>query len=196
MLLFFLIQEKDIYQRGFLNKIMKNGIIQIYTGDGKGKTTAAFGQSIRAAGQGLKVVILQFLKNENTGEFNFISNNDKIKIKTFNSQNTFIWNMSDAELEKLKFETLNGFEIAENLIKNNGCDLLVLDEAIGTIHQKLISVKYLKKLLQMKSNNMEIVLTGRDVPFEIIDEATLVTEMKMIKHPFEQKIKARKGIEF
>ena len=175
---------------------MKTGIIQIYTGDGKGKTTAAFGQAVRAMGQGLNVVILQFLKNDKTGEFKFISNNSNIEIETFNNQKKFVWDMNENELKKLKSETLAGFKKAEDIITNNSCDLLILDEAIGTIHQKLITTDYLKILLISKPNNMEIVLTGREVPNEIKEIASLITEMKKIKHPFEQGIPARKGIEF
>ena len=147
---------------------LKKGLVQIYTGDGKGKTTAAIGQGIRSAGYGLNVVMVQFLKGGYTGELSTIDKIDNFNIFRFEKERDFVWNLSKAEIE---------------------------EEAPATVHTLQFSISSVF-LIKNKKESMEIVLTGRNVPMEVIDLADLVTEMKMIKHPFEKGIGAREGIEY
>jgi cob(I)alamin adenosyltransferase len=172
---------------------MDKGILQIYTGNGKGKTTAAIGLAIRSAGAGLKVIIIQFLKSEHSSELNILNKLEPdLKIYRFNSQKKFIWNMNDSEKEILKKETLEGYKKALEISQKNLCDVLILDEILGVLYMNYLSISEIKKLL---NNKMEIILTGQNASDEMINMADLVTEMKKIKHPFDKGLKARLGIE-
>jgi len=175
---------------------MKRGLVQVYTGDGKGKTTAAMGVALRAAGRGLNVVIIQFLKSGDSGEVMLVEKSlPEIQIKRFCSQKKFIWNMNEDEREVLRNETRIGFSEALSIAVEGSCDILVLDEIFGALRNEFISVDEILNMIKIKTDGIEIVLTGRDAPAEIIEAAHLVTEMKKIKHPFEQGIKSRDGIE-
>ena len=175
---------------------MKQGLVQIYTGDGKGKTTAAAGLAMRAAGRGLKVVFIQFLKSGDSGEIMLMEKNiHEIKMMRFNSQDKFIWNMSEGELDLLGKETREGLDAAVKIAESGSCDILILDEIFGALKNGFISVNDILILIKKKESGVELVLTGRDAPAEIIKEAHLVTEMRKVKHPFDAGIKARRGIE-
>lgn len=175
---------------------LKKGLVQIYTGDGKGKTTAAIGQGIRSAGYGLNVVMVQFLKGGYTGELSTIDKIDNFNIFRFEKERDFVWNLSKAEIEELKKEIRTGYEFIKKIVDEGFCDVLIIDEIMGAHYNKFISTDEIIYLIKNKKESMEIVLTGRNVPMEVIDLADLVTEMKMIKHPFEKGIGAREGIEY
>jgi cob(I)alamin adenosyltransferase len=173
------------------------GLVQVYTGDGKGKTTAALGQGLRAVGQGYKVIMIQFLKGLDSGELVSIEKlYPQFKIIRFDKSKKFFWNMNDEEKKELKVKIDEAFEYIKGLVKNNKCDILILDEIMGVISNNLITTDEVLNIIKNKPENMEIILTGRNVPEEIIKAADLVTEMKMIKHPFENGIGPRKGIEY
>ena len=175
---------------------MKRGLVQIYTGDGKGKTTAAAGLALRAAGRGLRVVFIQFLKSSDSGEVMLIEKSiPEIQVKRFCSQSKFIWNMNDDEREILKSETRDGYDEALNIAVEGECDILILDEIFGSCRNGFITVGEILGLIQKKSSGVELVLTGRDAPVEIIEASDLVTEMKNIKHPYDAGIQSRDGIE-
>lgn len=175
---------------------MKEGLVQVYTGDGKGKTTAATGLAIRAAGRGLKVIFIRFLKKNDSGEVTMIERNiPEIKFMKFNSQDKFIWNMNEEERELLKKETREGLTQAMNIAENGTCDVLVLDEIFGACRNGLIGEDDILNLIKVKQSGVELVLTGRDAPQIIIEAADLVTKMENIKHPFDSGIKTRTGIE-
>ncbi|KGG79963.1 cob(I)yrinic acid a c-diamide adenosyltransferase [Caloranaerobacter azorensis H53214] len=176
---------------------MDKGLIQVYTGDGKGKTTAALGLGLRAVGYGYKVKMVQFLKGRDSGElFSTKKFNGNFEIYRFDKSKKFFWNMNEAEKEELKKKISYAFDFIEETIRKNDCDILILDEVMGVISNKLVSIDRVLHILDMKPENMEIILTGRNVPEDILDRADLVSEMKMIKHPFEKGIPARKGIEY
>jgi len=175
---------------------MQKGLIQIYTGDGKGKSTAAFGLAIRAAGRKNKVTVIQFLKGNITGELLFLEEHfPAIEVFRFHSQKKFTWNMNPEELALLKKETLDGFELAKKIIRDGSCDLLILDEFLHTMNQDFIEWSDAQRIFANRPQNMEIVLTGRNASAEMIEFADLVTEMKKIKHPFDKGIDSRVGIE-
>lgn len=175
---------------------MKRGLIEIYTGDGKGKTTAAVGLCVRALGRGFKVYMVQFLKGRDTGELHILKDYKNFKVFRFQTSDKFFWQMTEEEKTELRIEMKKAYELIENVLKNNECDLLILDEIMGVIHNNIYSIDDVLKLMDEKPDTIEMVMTGRNAPEAIIDKADLVTEMKLIKHPFEKGIPARYGIEF
>ena len=174
---------------------MKDGLLQVYTGDGKGKTTAAFGLAFRAYGRGFKVAVVQFMKTWVTGEVQLAETLENFHIKRIDTSPKFTWEMNEAELEELRLEIRKGFEYVRNLVKENKYDLLVLDEINHIIIKEFVSKEEIIEFIDSKPDTLEIVMTGRNAPDWLIERANLVTEMKCIKHPFEKGIPARVGIE-
>lgn len=176
---------------------LEQGLVQVYTGEGKGKTTAAIGQGIRAYGNGLKVYMIQFLKGGKTGELTTIDElGENFKIFRFEKPKDFTWNLSKEELEDLKLEINDGYNFILDVINEEKCDLLIIDEIMAVLSNKFLTVEEVVYILDNKPKNMEIILTGRNVPEEIIQKSNLVTEMKCIKHYFEEGVPAREGIEY
>jgi len=171
---------------------MENGYVHVYTGNGKGKTTAALGLAMRAAGAGYKVFIAQFVKGMDYSELHsFVALKDRITIRQFGRQ-CFIRNAPEFDEVRLAQRGLK--EAAEALAS---CDyrVVILDEAnIGTSCH-LFSVEELLALIESKPAHVELVITGRDADERIIERADLVTEMREVKHYYRQGISARVGIE-
>jgi cob(I)alamin adenosyltransferase len=179
--------------------MLEKGLVQIYTGDGKGKTTAALGLALRAAGQGNKILIYQFLKPPclNTGERNAISSLPSIKIESLDIQ----WDMakSPQDLKAISAAQTAIHEKLEQLSKaaaKREFDILILDEIVYCVSKGLAKLEDVKKVIDGRDKHVEIILTGRGATSELIALADLVTEMKNIKHPFDKGTAARKGIEF
>lgn len=176
---------------------MKNGLVHIYTGDGKGKTTAALGLAFRAAGHEKKTYILQFLKGRKTGELNLINQISKIKLEKVNKTGKFYIQMNKKEKMELKNTTQQAWNnLRRWLIDDQSFEIIILDELLGALHNKLVSIKQVITLIREKPSSKELILTGRGAPDELIEMADYVTEMKMVKHPYQKNISARKGIEF
>ena len=175
---------------------MDKGYIQIYTGNGKGKTTCAVGQGIRACGCGFKVLMVQFLKSWNTGEIDIIKNIDKFDFMRIGSPRDFTWNLTDREKSELKCEITTNFKFLSDLITSKKYDMIILDEILGTINEGFLSEDEVIDCISKKPNNVEIIITGRNASKRIIEKAELVTEMKEIKHYFKKGVEARRGIEF
>jgi cob(I)alamin adenosyltransferase len=167
------------------------GLIQVYTGNGKGKTTAALGLAVRASGQGLRVGFVQFLKNEQCGEHFFVSRYRPFEIIQLSSVNSF-----SGDEPKQREEVRETLKRVEEFMLSGFYDLLVLDEVFIAVSKGLITVDQLTELLGKKPPALELVLTGRYAPPEIIRMADLVTEMNLIKHPYNNGIPARQGIEY
>ena len=180
--------------------MLEKGLIQIYTGDGKGKTTAAFGLALRAAGQGNKVLIYQFLKppSLDIGErFALELGAVRIRVEALDIE----WDMAKSfEDEKLVAQTKAAIKKALERIAETGekrfYDVLILDEIVFCLSKGLAELEDIKNLIERRNPAVEIVLTGQGVSSELMKLADLVTEMKNIKHPFDKGIKARRGIEF
>ena len=174
-------------------KKLLNGYIQIYTGDGKGKTTAALGLALRAVGAGLKVYILQFLKASRYSEHDTLDKyfKDKITWEQFGSEKYIVEEPLPEHFEAV----IKGFTKAKEILKSEEYDVVILDEIIVALFFKTCTVEQILELMDMKPRNVELILTGRKAPQELIDRADLVTEMKEIKHYYQQGIEARKGIE-
>jgi len=166
-------------------------MIQVYTGNGKGKTTAALGLALRALGAGMKVYIGQFAKGKNCSEHKSLKKFRNLKLQRFGS-GCFIGKRPRAQDIEL---ASNGFKKVKKHAESNKFDLIILDEVIGAVYMKMIDLGELLAFLKKYARDTEIVLTGRCCPAEIISLADLVSEIKEVKHYFRKGIKARRGIE-
>lgn len=166
-------------------------MIQVYTGDGKGKTTAAFGQAIRAWGQGMKVAIFQFLKKEPSGEVK-AARELGIGVHLYGSGS---WLINRAPTEEEKRLAGRGLEEAAAAVRN-GCQVVILDEISHAVNLGLLPLSALLEFIEELPAGVELVLTGRAMPEELIARADLVTEMKEVKHPYQKGIAARRGVEY
>ena len=162
--------------------MLKEGYTQVYTGDGKGKTTAAMGLAFRAAGDNMKVNIIQFLKAWKTGELVSIDKIDNIDLFRFQTTKKFTWDLNEEEMIQYKKETREAYFFALECLRERKCDILILDEIMGAYHGEFITEEEIVALIDLKPSNMELVLTGRNVPKKVAEKADLITEMKPIKH--------------
>jgi cob(I)alamin adenosyltransferase len=168
------------------------GYIHIYTGNGKGKTTAALGLAIRAAGAGLKVFMAQFIKGRQYSELNSLSRlSDLITVEQYGLPQFLNGKPSVSDIEAAR----DGFERVKSSMLSGRFDVIIVDEGNVAVTYGLISKQDLLDLIAMKPETLELVITGRDALPEIIDKADLVTEMKAVKHYFNKGVNARIGIE-
>ena len=179
-------------------------MVQVYTGNGKGKTTCALGAGLRAAGHGLDVIMICFMKSKiairgdeeeiNYGEFGsteLIPNFTIIPV----GRETFV-DKENPDPVDVKMAQ-DGLKLAQDAIRERKCDLLILDEINVTVEWNLITLEDQLGLISSKPNDMELIMTGRYATKEVLDAADLVTEMKEIKHYYSgRKVQARKGFEF
>jgi cob(I)alamin adenosyltransferase len=171
---------------------MKQGFIQVYTGNGKGKTTAALGLALRAAGAGQRVYIGQFLKGQKYSELAALKRfKDLIVVEQFGKKSFIIKKPCKKDILQAKQACNKIFSV----IREGNFNIVILDEINCAMKLKLIKVNDVLKVIKEKPRHVEIVLTGRDAPKEILKIADLVTEMKEIKHYFNKGIVARRGIE-
>ncbi len=167
-------------------------MIQVYTGNGKGKTTAALGLALRASGAGLKVYIAQFVKKGNYGEVKSLRKIRNIKLEQFGA-GCFIKKTPTAK----DFESVKaGFLKVKEIIKKKIYDVVILDEMNVALSLKLLSLKEVLEIIENSPASMELVLTGRNAPAAILKLADLVSEIKDKKHYYNKGVKARKGIEY
>ncbi|NOS36033.1 MAG: cob(I)yrinic acid a,c-diamide adenosyltransferase [Deltaproteobacteria bacterium] len=177
---------------------MKKGLIQIYTGEGKGKTTASIGLAVRAAGQGKRVLFVQFFKEDDvqSGEKEIFRNQiSQIELIRSNVRHPMFTKGRTNEAA-LRASIEDTFKTVRERIGEGGVDLLVLDEMNSVLSGGWIPVEEMEEFLRGRPEGLEVVLTGRDAPVELVKMADYVTEMLKIKHPFDEGVKARKGIEF
>ena len=173
----------------------KQGLVQVYTGSGKGKTTAAWGQALRAVGHGWKVAIVQFLKPPTSGE-RVASECLKPDMTVFGKTSPYNPNINQHASEKLKEESSTNFKIAVEKILSGDWDMIVLDEINMALYYGFVGRDEVLELLRERSPHTELVFTGRYAPDWLIDAADLVTEMVEVKHPAKNGIKAREGTEY
>ena len=173
-----------------------SGLVQLYTGDGKGKTTAALGQALRAVGHGFKVYMIQFMKGDI--EYGEIKALKAIKsIRTFEivqmGRPEFVDRENPAQID---IELANkALEHSFEIVTSGKYDMVILDEINVALDWGLIELSDVMDLIKKKPDNVELILTGRYAPIELIKAADLVTEMKEVKHPYNRGVKAREGIE-
>lgn len=173
---------------------MRKGLIIVNTGDGKGKTTAALGVALRATGYGFKVSMIQFIKGRwKPGEVRAASrlapNFEIIPMGL-----GFTWLSKD--LERDKAQAQNGWQLAKEKIESSQYDIVILDELTHAVNHGFIDLEDVLETLRKKAEMMHVIITGRDAPKEMIEMADLVTEMKLVKHPYGEGVVAQQGIEF
>jgi cob(I)alamin adenosyltransferase len=177
-----------------VSKISFQGYIQVYTGKGKGKTTAALGVALRAVGHGLKTFIGQFLKGQDYGELRSIQKlSDWITLEQFGRKG-FIHVTKDPDQEDFD-RAKSGLKKCLEAMLSGKYTIIILDEINVAMYFKLLTEKDIHDFLDKKPENIEVILTGRYAPDSIVKRADLVTEMKEIKHYHNQGIQAREGIE-
>lgn len=171
---------------------LKKGYVQVYTGDGKGKTTAAFGLALRATGYGLRVFIAQFVKGGQYSEIKAMEKlKDNITVKQYGRGFFIRKKPGDEDVKAAK----TGLVKIKELLTSGKYDLVILDEINIAVYFKLLSVEDILDLIDLKPDDIELVLTGRKVDPKVIERADLVTEMREIKHYYKNGVVARKGIE-
>ncbi len=176
------------------DSVLGKGYIHVYTGNGKGKTTAALGLAFRAMGSGLKTYIGQFMKGQKYGELAAANKvPDYITIEQYGKE-TFVHVRFPPQPEDVQMAK-DGLEKARRAINSGNYDIVVLDEIITAHHFSLVTVAEMLELIREKPQGIELVFTGRYAPKELIDAADIVTEMTEVKHYYQQNIAAREGIE-
>ena len=183
---------------------LDKGLIQVYTGDGKGKTTAAWGQALRAAGRGLRVCVVMFLKGDrDLGEVSAAKRlAPELTVRQFGASRKQMasrgggpwWQAAYADEDRGM--ATEGLAFARTAVMSGDCDLVILDEVNVAMSEGLLDVTEVLKAIRERPAHVEIILTGRNAPQEIVDAADLVTEMRALKHPFGRGTLARPGIEW
>lgn len=193
---------------------LSRGLVEVYTGNGKGKTTAAFGLAFRAAGWGLRVYILQFMKlgtyGENRASKKFPEN---LRVNYVGMPYFIAWE-EDIPLEdrkKVKNVVLcpkgeppseyrekvqDAFREMKEEVGKGSWDIVIMDEVNVAIYYNLLALKDLTGFLDGRAGNVEVILTGRKMPEEVLERANLITEMQEIKHPYSEGVPARRGVDF
>ena len=173
---------------------MTKGLLIVNTGDGKGKTTAALGMVLRAWGRGFRICVIQFIKAE-TGQWGEIKAAKKLGIEWHSMGDGFTWTSKD--MDETTARALHGWEIAKEKIASNQYDLIVLDEFTYALHFGWLDTGEVLEWLRLnRPPSLHLIITGRSAPEALIEQADLVTEMRLIKHPYDQGIQAQPGIEF
>ena len=173
---------------------LEKGLVQVYTGNGKGKSSASFGLALRAVGRGLKVYIVQFIKGGfDYGELYVVDKLPGLTLRAF-GRGRFV---SEKKPDKVDVDLARqAFETAREAVMKGEADIVILDEINVALYLRLISIEEVLELIKRKPEHVELVLTGRNAPREIVQAADLVTEMIEIKHPYSAGFNARKGIEY
>ena len=171
-------------------------MLHIYYGNGKGKTTAAVGLAVRACGSGMKTGFFQFLKNGSSSEISILNSINNLSIYCCDKCDKFTFTMNEKELAEVTIQHNEMMKKAEELIKNNDIQLIVLDEFLDAYNKNLIDREFADNLINYSISRCEVVLTGREPTEEQKKSADYLTEMKAVKHPYNNGIPARKGIEY
>lgn len=172
------------------------GLVHLYTGDGKGKTTAALGLAMRAAGWGHQVLIVQFLKGRDCGELHSLSEVANIRLLRLSRDYGFTSTMTGEELSSVREEHDSMLAKASRAVRGVRCTVLVLDEVTAALRHDLIDDEALVELIDTRPPEVEIVMTGRDAPEVLTSRADYITTMRKTRHPFDSGAPSREGIEW
>lgn len=173
-----------------------NGLTHVYYGDGKGKTTCAIGLAVRAAGCGMKVMIIQFLKNTECGEIKVLSGIEGVTLLRGKAGAGFTFNMTQEHLDQTTLIHNSNLMQGIDAAREGKIDLLVLDEVMDAYQLDLLDKQALESLINDKPKGLELVITGHTPVQFILEKADYVSEIKKVKHPYDKGINARKGIEY
>ena len=171
------------------------GLIHLYCGDGKGKTSSAMGVALRAVSNGYNVLIIQFLKRGTSSEVKLLEQFDNVKVLANTELSGWSFKMSDEEKVVCKDQHDSEMNKAIDICQNDEIDVLIIDEVVGTLNLGLISKDLVLDFLQNKPENLEVIMTGRNPLPELLELSDYVSEIKKIKHPFDNGIGARAGID-
>lgn len=172
----------------------KRGLVQVYTGDGKGKTTAAWGQALRAVGAGFRVAVVQFLKHDESSEVKAVKSLPNLTI--LGQTRPYDARIDQRNSVEIEADSRKNFETASDLFLSGEYDMVILDEMNVVLEYGFVTREEMLDLLGKRPEHTEVILTGRYAPKWLIEAADLVTEMREVKHPSSSGIKARKGIEY
>lgn len=172
-----------------------SGLVHIYCGNGKGKTTAAIGLAIRAAGSGMNVLFARFLKNNDSSELVVLNSIERFEFLPITKNFGFYKNMTDEEKTDALKVYSSMLDTAIEKVSSGNYQMLVLDEIFAAYHYDLIDSQVLIEFIEHKPEDLEIVMTGRDPPIKLIALADYVSNIESIKHPYDEGIPARIGIE-
>lgn len=175
---------------------MEKGLVHIYCGDGKGKTTAALGLALRAAGRGKKVLLARFLKTDDSGEVAALKNIPGITLIPCERTFGFLSHMTEEEKREAKDWYGKVLEKTLVLAAEENYDLLILDEAMAACNGKVIDEERIIHFLENRPLKMEVVLTGRNPSERLLDKADYISEIRAVRHPYKKGIAAREGIEY
>jgi cob(I)alamin adenosyltransferase len=180
------------------SKPPRHGLTLVFTGDGKGKTTAAIGLTVRAVGNHMRVFFLQFIKGQwKTGERDVLRSLPGVDLEVTGRGFTIeSLRNPNIPMEDHAAAAAHGWQVAQQIVHAGQYDLVVLDEILGAVSAGLVPLEELVALVKSKPATLHLVLTGRGAPPELVNAADLVSEVQPIKHPFDQGIKAQRGIEF
>ncbi len=173
--------------------MLEQGFVQLYTGNGKGKTTAALGLALRASGAGLSTLILQFMKGMQYSELISLKLLNNITVIQLGS--AAFCRVGDAHFDEHRRLAAEGYRMAIEALRTRSHELIVLDEIVTAMQFTLLSEDELMHLIDIKDPHIELVLTGRGATQRLVDACDLVTEMKEIKHYYQKGVIARRGIE-
>ena len=174
----------------------RKGLIQVYTGDGKGKTTAAIGLACRARGHNLKVCYIYFHKDPKIWGYGEHKVLKKLGIDVFGFAKKHPHFDKNTNPDDIRRECLKGVKFIKKTYQEKKYDVLILDEIIVSLHDGFLKEKEIFNLLKKRPKNLELILTGRNATKKMIEKADLVSEIKKIKHPYDSGLKGRKGIEY
>ena len=174
---------------------MEKGLIHIYHGDGKGKTTAAVGLAVRAAGAGMQVSFIQLMKDGNSAELAVLRRIEQIEVHTVQNTYGFTWNMADDDRIQLRMRNDRAIKALIKAVKEETYQMLVVDEMMSAYQGGFVDKAAVLYLMQLCKGTTELVFTGRNPAKEILSRADYITEMKNERHPYEKGIHARAGIE-
>lgn len=175
---------------------MENGLIQVYTGPGKGKTTAAIGQAIRAIGHGLEVCVIYFYKMPSRWGYEELRVLEDLGVEIHGFAKKHPHFFKEIGKEKMREESLKGLKHVEEIFDEETLDIIILDEIIIGIRDGFLREKELLEVLEKKPEGTELILTGRGASESLIEKADLVSKVENVKHHFDEGVECRPGIEF
>ena len=162
---------------------MEKSLVKIYCGEGKGKSTASLGLAIVCASEGKDVFMIQFLKGRHTGTLDFLKRLEpEVKVFRFEKMNHYYDELSEAEQQEENINILNGMNFARKVLTIGECDVLILDEVLGLVDLGIIHVSDIIHLIRTKPEEMELILTGRNLPQELVEEADYISQINIVKN--------------
>lgn len=161
---------------------MEEGLVKIYCGEGKGKSTSSLGRALVCASEGREVFMIQFLKGRHTGTMDYLKRLEpEVKVFRFEKMNRYYENLSEDEQKEEKNNILNGVNFARKVLKIGECDVLILDEILGLVDLGILNVDNVIELIHGKPEEMELILTGRNLPEELVEEADYISKIGIVK---------------